>query len=62
MRTFNPGRAGQKYMNRPNQANQENFSQTVRKQMGHLGREYANRPVRQKLGQRDAWDTKSRSG
>ncbi|KAH9293319.1 hypothetical protein KI387_041477, partial [Taxus chinensis] len=54
---------GQKGANRPNRANQENLSQTARKQMGFdLGREYTNRPVRPKweisalcqMGQRDS--------
>ncbi|KAH9317652.1 hypothetical protein KI387_019421, partial [Taxus chinensis] len=43
MRTFSQGRAGQKCANRPNRANRENLSQTIRKQMGHLACEYANR-------------------
>ncbi|KAH9332105.1 hypothetical protein KI387_043686 [Taxus chinensis] len=45
MRTFVPEQLGQKGTNRPNRAN---LSQTVRKQMGHMGCEYVNRPVRPK--------------
>ncbi|KAH9320746.1 hypothetical protein KI387_015385, partial [Taxus chinensis] len=48
MRTFSLGYARDK--RNANRPNRENLSQTVRKQMGHLGREYANRPVRPKQG------------
>ncbi|KAH9330486.1 hypothetical protein KI387_002594, partial [Taxus chinensis] len=51
MRTFSPGHARDK-STRTGRTGRigKILSQTVRKKMGHLGREYANRLVRPKQG------------